>query len=130
MMTKYALANFAKDESNALIHLSSILGDFGLPFYAVYSGTKTFNRVFGMLTHYTKAGNTPDTLIVKPSKTSTQMIDYARDSTSVEPVEVVHGMCKELGLKSYAETNGAWAHNVQGASFRYFPKPVQHLMKS
>jgi len=85
MLTKHALTKVAKDESNVFVHLSSFLGDLPLPFYGVYSGTKTFNRIFGSLTYSTKAGNKPDTLIVKPSKTTTPMTGYARDATTVDP---------------------------------------------
>ncbi len=129
MMTKHAITKFSKDESNTIVHLSSILGDLPLPFYAVYSGTKTFNKVFGRLIYATKGGNSPDTLIVKPSKTTTQMTDYAKDATTVDPVDVVHGMCKELGLRRYGETYGAWLHNVHGLSSLYIPKVVRHLAR-
>ena len=85
MLTKHALTKVAKDESNSFVHLSSILGDMPLPFYGVYSGTKTFNRIFGSLIYTTKAGKKPDTLIVKPGKTTTPMTGYARDATTVDP---------------------------------------------
>jgi len=129
MMTKVAVARFAKDERNCLVHLSSILGYMPLPFYDVYSGTKIFNRVFGGLVHATKSGNTPDTLIVSPGKTTTPMTHYAKDGTTVDPEEVVFGMCRELGHRTYAEVNGAFWHNVQGGFSMYFPQVVYHKMR-
>lgn len=112
MMSKYAMRTFAKNERNCLVHLSSLLGSMPLPFYDVYSGTKTFNRVFGRMIYATKSGNAPDTLIVSLCKTTTPMTNYAKDPSTVEPEQVVFGLTRELGNSEYAETNGAYWHNI------------------
>jgi len=54
LFSKYATLNFLKhaDEhqhKTALIHTSSVVSDLAMPFAGVYSGTKRFNEVFGVL---------------------------------------------------------------------------------
>ena len=131
-MTKNARAVMPSEQINAIVHFSSILGDMGLPYHALYSGTKTFNRVFGRLTYQNQLTNPPDTLIVKPSTTTTAMTGYQKDVTSVLPEEVALGMFRELGLddnKRYSETGGAFKHCVQGASIKYVPDIANHVMR-
>ena len=111
------------------MHLSSILGDFALPFHAVYSGTKTFNRVFGRMIYTTKANNPPDTLIVSPSAVTTGMTEYLKDQTTVEPEQVVFGLFRSLGLRPYYETNGAFWHCFQGVSMKSTPHLLSHLTR-
>ncbi len=54
----------------------------------------------------------PDTLIVKPGLVTTGMTDYHKDLTSVEPEQTVNGMVREMGLRGYSETYGAFWHNL------------------
>ena len=54
LFSKYATLNFLKHANEhkhktALIHTSSIASDLAMPFGGVYSGTKRFNEVFGVL---------------------------------------------------------------------------------
>ena len=54
IFSKYAVINFLKhanehNHKTALIHTSSIASDLAMPFAGVYSGTKRFNEVFGLL---------------------------------------------------------------------------------
>jgi len=54
IFSKYAVINFLKHakehtHKTALIHTSSIASDLAMPFAGVYSGTKRFNEVFGLL---------------------------------------------------------------------------------
>jgi short-subunit dehydrogenase len=54
IFSKYATLNFLKhagehNHKTALIHTSSIASDLAMPFSSVYSGTKRFNEVFGLL---------------------------------------------------------------------------------
>jgi short-subunit dehydrogenase len=72
-MTKYARQVMLSDRKNAFVHLSSILGETALPFHGVYSGTKTFNRVFGKLMSSNHKTNKAETLVVKPSGITTGM---------------------------------------------------------
>jgi short-subunit dehydrogenase len=83
-----------------------------LPFHGVYSGTKAFNRVFGRMIYMGKYPVSPDTLIVKPGLVTTGMTDYHKDLTSVEPEQTVNGMVREMGLRGYSETYGAFWHNL------------------
>lgn len=125
-MTLNARRTMAKDKRNSLVHLSSILGDMSLPFHGVYSGTKTFNKIFGRMIYLGKYPTAPDTLIVKPGIVTTGMTDYHKDASSADPTETVHGISREMGLRACGETNGAFVHQVLGESGAYTPEFMMH----
>ena len=125
-MTLNARRTMTKDKKNCLVHLSSILGDMSLPFHGVYSGTKTFNKVFGRMVYMGKYPQAPDTLIVKPGIVATGMTEYHRDPMSAEPEDTVYGVTREMGLRGYGETNGAFIHTILGESSAYNPEFVMH----
>jgi short-subunit dehydrogenase len=129
-MTLNARRTMAKDKKNCLVHLSSILGDMSLPFHGVYSGTKTFNKVFGRMVYMGKYPSSPDTLVVKPGIVTTGMTDYHRDPTSADPEDTVLGVTREMGLRAYGETNGAFVHSVMGESRAYTPDFVMHGIRN
>ena len=72
----------------------------------------------------------PDTLIVKPGIVSTGMTDYHRDPTSAEPEDTVHGVSREMGLRGYGETNGAFVHSIMGESGSYTPDFIMHVIRN
>jgi short-subunit dehydrogenase len=129
-MTLNARRTFAKDKQNSLVHLSSILGDMSLPFHGVYSGTKTFNKVFGRMVYLGKYPKSPDTLIVKPGIVTTGMTDYHKDATSANPEQTVHGITREMGLRACGETNGAFVHQIMGENLAYTPEFVMHFIRT
>ena len=128
-MTLNARRTMAKDKKNSLVHLSSILGDMSLPFHGVYSGTKTFNKVFSRMIYMGKYPSAPDTLIVKPGIVTTGMTDYHKDLSSAEPEDTVLGVTREMGLRTYGETNGAFVHSIMGESGSYTPDFAMHLFR-
>lgn len=108
IFSKYATLNFLKhaDEHShktALIHTSSIASDLPMPFASVYSGTKIFNEVFGVLLSqaHKKSTHARDlivTQILKPSITTTKLAHYKDGITSSKPLDVVTGSLADLGL--------------------------------
>ena len=129
-MTKHAREVMPKDKKNAFIHVSSVIGDIDLPFHGVYSGTKTFNRVFGKLTSENHRTNKAETLILKPAGITTGMTQNYKDPSFVDPEDVTFGMLRELGTsQGYHESNGAFLHSLQGAGINYIPQFIAHPLK-
>jgi short-subunit dehydrogenase len=133
--TKYARQTMPSDKHNLMIHLSSLLGDVAFPFYGTYSGTKTFNRVFGKLMHENQRTNKPDTLIVKPGGILTNMTKGHQSSSYVPPEDVIQGMFREIGINwwgcgyGYREVNGCMNHNLLGFQMAISPSFVKHWFR-
>jgi short-subunit dehydrogenase len=114
MFTKYAKLAMKKNTENrcALIQMSSILTDIKLPFTAIYSATKRYDQRFGRLidkqNRWSPSAAHIDTLIVKPSTTTTAMTEYKKDPSAVMPDAVPKGVFRELGIRT--ETFGAFSH--------------------
>ena len=130
MMTKHARQVMQSDTKNAFVHVSSVLSDISLPFHGVYSGTKTFNKVFGHLMSWNHKTNKAETLLVKPAGMTTGMTQHYTDPTFVQPSAAVHGIFRELGTSpGYHETYGALLHVSIGNQAKYFPHFALHQAK-
>lgn len=109
-MTKYARSVMPQNgKKNAIVHLSSMLGENAGPFYAVYSGTKFYNKIFGRLT---SNSCNADTLVVMSSGISTSMTNHKKSFGILEPEVVTNGILKNLGLSNFSKSSCTVNHSV------------------
>ena len=102
-----------------------------MPFLAVYSGTKTYNKKFSEIINFhnwtSHTAKHVDTLVVKPGSVSTAMNNFKKGYDVVTPEAVSKGTFTELGIHHY--TNGGLRHAATSTFLGLTPNPLIHLFK-
>ena len=111
----------ARDHRSAVINLSSVAGEYPLPYLAVYSATKAYNDFLSQSLDMEYAHKV-DVLSVRPMLVETNLSGAKQSCTVASTSQCAQASLKYLGMD--CETNGFYMHRLLSYVTTLLPTPL------
>jgi 17beta-estradiol 17-dehydrogenase / very-long-chain 3-oxoacyl-CoA reductase len=110
-----------REKRSAIINLSSIAGEYPIPFISTYSATKAYNDFFSQSTQM-EYSHKIDILSLKPLVVESNLSKQKKSLTVASRNECAQAAMKYLGIDY--ETNGYYMHRLMSYFSSLMPSPL------